>query len=90
MNQTNYEQSGTGMSFQEMKAFIRDHFEQFVNRKNLDIADANFTPDFVDHGADGAAGYAARPNGRKTVCGKRAEEISGYESNDCKFRSLPR
>jgi hypothetical protein len=25
-------ESGTGMSREEMKTFIRDHFEQFVNR----------------------------------------------------------
>jgi hypothetical protein len=37
MNQINNEQSETGMSI-EMNAFIRNHFEEFVNRKNLDIA----------------------------------------------------
>jgi len=52
MNARNLKQSQTGMSIEEMKAFIRDHFEEFVNRKNLDIADVNFASDFVDHGAD--------------------------------------
>ncbi len=42
----------TGMTQAEMKRFIRNHFEEFVNRKNLDIADVNFAPDFVDHGTD--------------------------------------
>lgn len=32
------------------KQFVRDHFEEFVNRKNSAIAYHNFTPDFVDHG----------------------------------------
>lgn len=32
------------------KAFVRDHFEEFVNRKNSAIAYRNFTPDFLDHG----------------------------------------
>jgi hypothetical protein len=40
------------MSIDDMKAFIRNHFEQFVNRKNLDVADVNFASDFVDHGAN--------------------------------------
>jgi predicted ester cyclase len=32
------------------KQFVRDHFEEFVNRKNSAIAYRNFTSDFVDHG----------------------------------------
>jgi predicted ester cyclase len=32
------------------KQFVRDHFEEFVNRKNSAIAYRNFTPDFLDHG----------------------------------------
>jgi hypothetical protein len=32
----------TGVTLDEMKTFIRNHFEEFVNRKNLDIADVNF------------------------------------------------
>jgi len=42
----------TGMTHPEMKEFIRNHFEEFVNRKNLGIGEVNFAPDFVDHGAD--------------------------------------
>src|SRR5882757_8843668 len=34
----------TGMSHAQMKEFIRDHFEEFVNRKNLRIGEANFAP----------------------------------------------
>ena len=69
MNQINNEQSGTGMSLEEMKAFIRDHFEQFVNRKNLDIADVNFAPGFVDHGADVPPGTPPGPAGAKQYVG---------------------
>src|SRR6266481_5589833 len=47
--------SKTGMAHEEMKQFIRNHFEEFVNKQNLAIADVNFAPDFVDHGADLAA-----------------------------------
>jgi predicted SnoaL-like aldol condensation-catalyzing enzyme len=42
----------TGMSHAEMKDFIRNHFEEFVNRKNLGIGEVNFAPGVVDHGAD--------------------------------------
>src|SRR5256885_11099133 len=42
----------TGMSHAVMKDFIRNHFEEFVNRKNLHIGEVNFSPGFVDHGAD--------------------------------------
>jgi predicted SnoaL-like aldol condensation-catalyzing enzyme len=42
----------TGMTHPEIKEFIRNHFEEFVNRKNLSIGEVNFAPEFVDHGAD--------------------------------------
>jgi predicted ester cyclase len=31
------------------KAFVRNHFEEFVNRKNSAIAYQNFATDFLDH-----------------------------------------
>jgi predicted ester cyclase len=31
------------------KAFIRNHFEEFVNRKNAAVAYQNFAPNFLDH-----------------------------------------
>jgi hypothetical protein len=42
----------TEMTQAEMKEFIRNHFEEFVNRKNLRIGEVNFAAGFVDHGAD--------------------------------------
>jgi predicted SnoaL-like aldol condensation-catalyzing enzyme len=42
----------TGMTHSEIKEFIRNHFEEFINRKNLRIGEVNFAPEFVDHGAD--------------------------------------
>ncbi len=42
----------TGFSHEEMKTFIRNHFEDFVNKKDLSAADRNFAPSFVDHGDD--------------------------------------
>ena len=52
----------TGMTHAEMKEFIRNHFEEFVNRKNLGIGEVNFAPEFVDHGADVPPGL---PHGRE-------------------------
>ena len=40
------------MTHAEMKEFIRHHFEEFVNRKNLRVGELNFAPGFVDHGAE--------------------------------------
>ena len=53
----------TGMTHAEMKEFIRNHFEEFVNRKNLHIGEVNFAPGFVDHGADVPAGLPPGPAG---------------------------
>jgi predicted SnoaL-like aldol condensation-catalyzing enzyme len=53
----------TGMTHTEMKEFIRNHFEEFVNRKNLRIGEVNFAPEFVDHGADVPPGMASGPAG---------------------------
>lgn len=61
--------STSGMTLDEMKNFIRNHFEQFVNRKNLDIADVNFASDFVDHGADVPPGTPPGPAGAKHYVG---------------------
>jgi len=57
------------MSLEEMKSFILDHFEQFVNQKNVDIADVNFAPEFVDHGADVPPGLPPGPEGAKLYVG---------------------
>jgi predicted ester cyclase len=48
----------TGMTHAEMREFVRNHFEEFVNRKNL-----NFAPEFVDHGTDVPPGTPAGPAG---------------------------
>lgn len=59
----------TGMTHEEMKSFIRGHFDEFVNRQNLDIADINFAPSFVDHGADVPPGLPPGPDGAKQYVG---------------------
>ena len=58
-----------GMTVDEAKAFVRDHFEQFVNRKNLGIAEVNFAPEFQDHGADVPPGLPSGPAGAKAYVG---------------------
>ncbi len=57
------------MTVPEMKAFVRNHFEEFVNRKNIEIADVNFAPEFVDHGADVPPGTPPGPAGAKAYVG---------------------
>lgn len=61
--------SQTGMSLEEMKGFILGHFDQFVNQKNVDIADVNFAADFVDHGTDVPPGLPPGPVGAKLYVG---------------------
>jgi predicted SnoaL-like aldol condensation-catalyzing enzyme len=59
----------THMTHAEMKHFVRNHFEEFVNRKNLNIADVNFAPEFIDYGADVPPGLPAGPQGAKQYVG---------------------
>ena len=59
----------TGMAHEEMKQFICNHFEEFVNRQNLAIADVNFALNFVDHGADVPSGTPPGPAGAKQYVG---------------------
>jgi predicted SnoaL-like aldol condensation-catalyzing enzyme len=58
-----------GMTVAEAKEFVRNHFEEFVNRKNLDIADLNFAAKFQDHGADVPPGLPPGPAGAKQYVG---------------------
>src|SRR5260221_13969581 len=69
--------SKTGMAHEEMKQFIRNHFEEFVNKQNLAIADVNFAPDFVDHGADVPPGTAPGPAGGGPYVGGAAKPFPG-------------
>ena len=53
----------SGMTHSEAREFIRNHFEEFVNKKNVQIGNVNFAPDFLDHGADVSAGMPPGPAG---------------------------
>jgi len=53
------------MSIEDNKTFVRRHFEEFVNRKNLDAADRNFASDYIEHGTDAPSDIELGPNGPK-------------------------
>jgi predicted ester cyclase len=38
-----------GLSLEGMKEFVKNHFEDFVNRKKPEVALVNFSADFLDH-----------------------------------------
>ena len=59
----------TGMTHREMCEFVRSHFEEFVNRKNLNIGKVNLAPEFLDHGADVPPGTPPGPPGAMQYVG---------------------
>jgi len=75
MSAAQAEHSRTEMSLEEMKSFIRNHFEEFVNRKNIAIGDVNFASDFVDHGADVPPGTPPGPAGAKQYVGNALKKF---------------
>jgi len=71
----------TGMTHAEMKEFIRNHFEEFVNRKNVSIGEVNFAPGFVDHGADVPPGLPPGPAGAMQYVGSALKKIPDLRVN---------
>ena len=43
----------TTLTLEQMKQFVRDHFEEFVNRRNAAVIHKNMAPDFHDHDGPG-------------------------------------
>jgi len=43
----------THLTPQQMKQFVQQHFEEFVNRRNAAAIRSNMTPDFLDHDGPG-------------------------------------
>jgi predicted ester cyclase len=43
----------TNLSPEAMKAFVRAHFEEFVNKRNAGVIHRNMTSDFCDHNGPG-------------------------------------
>jgi predicted SnoaL-like aldol condensation-catalyzing enzyme len=52
-----------------MKELARNHFEEFVNRRNLDMGNVNCAPEFADHGPDVPPGLPPGPAGSKQYVG---------------------
>jgi predicted ester cyclase len=51
----------TNLTIDQMKKFVRDHFEEFVNKRNPSVIRKNMTPDFHDN--DGPGGKPAGVDG---------------------------
>ena len=62
----------TDLSLEQMKQLVKDHFEDFVNKRKAAVIRKNMTPDFYDH--DG-------PGGKPTyVDGDEQMMIAMYKS----------
>ena len=53
------------LTLEEMKQFVRNHFEDFVNRKKSEVALKNFSSDFLDH--DEPTGVEIGPEAAKRM-----------------------
>jgi predicted ester cyclase len=67
----------TGMTRSEAREFVRNHFEGFVNRKNVGIGRVTFAPGFVDHGADLPSGVPPGPLGAMEYVSRALERFPG-------------
>jgi hypothetical protein len=80
----------TGITRTEMKEFIHNHFEEFVNRQNLGIGEVNFAPGFVDRGADVPPGLPPGPAGAIQYVGAALKKVRdlrvSIEDHDCRGR----
>src|SRR5205085_9715329 len=43
----------TDLSLEQMKQLVKDHFEDFVNKRKAAVIRKNMTPDFYDHDGPG-------------------------------------
>ena len=62
-------------TIEEAKAFVRNHFEEFVNRKNIAIGEKNLSPNFVDHGTDVPPGLPPGPAGAMQYVGGALKRV---------------
>jgi predicted SnoaL-like aldol condensation-catalyzing enzyme len=53
----------SGFTIEEARQFVRNHFEQFVNQRNIAIGKVNFAPEFIDRGSDVPPGLPPGPEG---------------------------
>ncbi len=67
----------THLTTDEMKAFVRQHFEDFVNNKRAEVIRHNMTADFYDH--DGPGGQPAGIDGDETMMRGMYERMPGIQ-----------
>lgn len=53
------------MNSEDAKAFVRRHFEEFVNRQDLSAAERNFAAEYQEHGTDVPPDLPPGPSGPK-------------------------
>lgn len=53
------------MNSEDSKAFVRRHFEEFVNRQDLSAAERNFAAEYQEHGTDVPPDLPPGPSGPK-------------------------
>src|SRR6266853_336428 len=71
----------TGMTHAEMKEFIRNHFEEFVNRQNVSIGEVTFAPGFVDHRSDVPPGRPPGPAEAMQYVGAALKKVPDLRVN---------
>ena len=67
----------THLTTDAMKAFVRQHFEDFVNNKRAEVIRHNMTPDFYDH--DGPGGQPTGVEGDETMMRGMYERMPGIQ-----------
>ena len=65
LTESGHEDHRDEFTLEEMKSFVRNHFEDFVNRKKSEVALTNFSQDFLDH--DEPGGPAVGPIAAKRM-----------------------
>jgi hypothetical protein len=50
----------TNLALDQMKQFVRNRFEDFVNKRNAAVIHKNITADFYDHDGPGGNPLAGR------------------------------
>ena len=65
----------TDLTLDQMKEFVRDHFEDFVNKRNAAVIRKNMTPDFQDH--DGPGGKPTGVDGDEQMMSRHVQVHAG-------------
>ena len=65
----------TNLSLEQMKQIVRNHFEDFVNKKNAEVIRKNTTTNFYDH--DGPGGRPTGVDGDEQMMVKMYKAMPG-------------